>query len=75
MAQVFRDYMEANESVMEGFTVAKAFTGINAEGSGMTLELERQIDNMTIGIDVVYDPEDGETPFLVSEEDVKSICQ
>ena len=75
MAKVFRDYMEANESVMEGFTVAKAFTGINAEGSGMTLELERQIDNMTIGIDVVYDPEDGETPFLVSEEDVKSICQ
>ena len=75
MAKVFRDYMEANESVMEGFTVAKAFTGINAEGSGMTLELERQINNITIGIDVVYDPEDGETPFLVSEEYVKSICQ
>ena len=67
--------MEANESVMEGFTVAKAFTGINAEGSGMALEWERQINNVTIGIDVVYDPEDGETPFLVSEEDVKSICQ
>lgn len=75
MAKVFRDYMEANESVMEGFTVAKAFTGINAEGSGMTLELERKIDNVTIGIDVIYDPEDGETPFLVSEEYVKSICQ
>lgn len=56
MAKVFRDYAEASESMMEGFTVAKVSIGINAEDSGMMLELERQIDNVTIGIDVVYDP-------------------
>lgn len=75
MAKVFRDYAEVSESLMEGFTVAKVSTGINAEGSGMMLELERQIDNVTVGIDVFYDPsiEDGNTPFMVSEEYVKSI--
>lgn len=72
MAKVFRDYAEVSESLMEGFTVAKVSTGINAEGSGMMLELERQIDNVTIGVDVFYDPsEDVEPPFMVSEEYVK----
>ena len=77
MAKVFRDYAEVNESMMEGFTIAKVSIGINAEDSGMMLELQRQIDNVTIGIDVVYNPncEDGETPFMVSEEYVKYICQ
>lgn len=77
MAKVFRDYVEVSESMMEGFTVAKVSIGINAEGSGMMLELERQIDNVTIGVDVVYNPscEDGETPFMVSEEYVKHIQQ
>lgn len=77
MTKVFRDYAEVNEGMMEGFTVAKVSTGINAEESGMMLELERVIDNVTIGIDVIYNPdyEDGETPFMVSEEYVKNICQ
>lgn len=63
--------------MMEGFTVAKVSTGINAADSGMMLELERQINNVTIGVDVIYNPdcEDGETPFMVSEEYVKHICQ
>lgn len=46
--KVFRDYAEVNEKLMEGFTVAKVSTGINAEDSGMMLELERQIDNVTV---------------------------
>ncbi len=73
--KVFRDYAEVNESMMEGFTVAKVSIGINAEDSGMMLELERQINNVTIGIDVIYNPvcEEGETPFMVSEEYVKCI--
>ena len=77
MSKVFRDYTEVNESMMEGFTVTNVSTGINAEGSGMMLELERTIDNVTIGVDVVYNPscEDGETPFMVSEEYVKHVCQ
>lgn len=77
MAKVFRDYTEVSENMMEGFTVTKVSTGINAEGSGMLLELERTIDNVTIGIDVSYDPycREGETPFMVSEEYVKHIQQ
>ena len=77
MAKVFRDYAEVNEKLLEGFTVAEVLTGINAEDSGMMMELERQIDNVTIGIDVVYNPdcEDGETPLMVSEEYVKHIQQ
>jgi len=74
--KVFRDYAEVNEKLLEGFTVAEVLTGINAEDSGMMMELERQIDNVTIGVDVIYDPnhEDGEPTFTVSEEYVKNIC-
>lgn len=77
MTKVFRDFAEVSENIMEGFTVAKVSTGINTEDSGMMLELERTIDNVTIGVDVVYNPscEDGETPFMVSEEYVKHVCQ
>jgi hypothetical protein len=73
--KVFRDYAEVSESMMEGFAVSKISTGINAEGSGMMLELERTIDNVTIGVDVIYNPnhEEGETPFMVSDEFVKHI--
>lgn len=75
MAKVFRDYAEVNEKLMEGFTVAKAYTGINAMDTGMVLELERQIDNVVIGVDVSYDPdnEDGEPELAVSDEYVRRI--
>ncbi len=77
MAKIFRDYAEVSESMMEGFTVAKVLTGINAEDSGMMIGLERTIDNVTIGVDVVYDPicTEDETPLMVSEEYVKHIQQ
>ena len=39
--RVFRDYSEVSEIMMEGFTVTEVSTGINAEDSGMMLELER----------------------------------
>lgn len=75
--KVFRDYAEVNEKLLEGFTVAKVLIGINHMDSGMMLELERTIDNVIIGVDVVYNPdcEDGETPLMVSEEYVKHIDQ
>ncbi len=77
MTKVFRDYAELNEEMLKGFTVTEVMLGINAEDSGIALGLERQIDNVSIGIDVIYNPacEDGETPFMVSEEYVKNICQ
>lgn len=76
MAKVFKDYVETNEKILEGFSVTGASKGINAADFGMMLELERQIDNVTIGIDVIYNPdcEDNETPFMISEEYVKRIC-
>jgi hypothetical protein len=76
MKKVFRDYAEVSESRLEGLTVAKAYIGINGDDTGIVLELERQIDNVTIGVDVIYDPnhEDGEPTFTVSEEYVKNIC-
>lgn len=75
--RVFRDYAEVSESMMEGFTVAKVLIGINHMDSGIMLELERQVDNVIIGIDMFYNPEfeDGETPLMVSEEYVKDIIQ
>lgn len=73
--RVFRDYAEVSESMMEGFTVVKVSTGINAMASGIMLELERRIANVTIGIDIVYNPdhEEYEATFMVSDEYVKSI--
>lgn len=75
--KVFRDYMEVNEEAFKGFTAAEVMTGINAEGNGMMIEFERKIDNVVIGVDVIYNPnyEEGETPFMVSEEYVKRIYQ
>ena len=75
MAKVFRNYAEVNESMMEGFTIAKVSIGINAEDSGMMLELERTIDNVTIGVDVIYNPicTEDSTPLMISQEYVKQI--
>ena len=73
--RVFRDYAEVNEKLIEGFTIAKAYTGINAMDTGMMLELERQVDNVVLGIDISFDPEckENETVLMVSDEYVKSI--
>ena len=75
MKKVFRDYAESNERIMEGFVVASAGTGINASGTGLMLELERTIDNVTIGIDVIYNPdhEENETALMISQEYIKRI--
>lgn len=73
--KVFRDYMEVNEKSFEGFTAAEVMIGINAEGNGMMIGFERNIDNVVIGIDVIYNPicSEDETPFMVSNEFVKRI--
>lgn len=72
-AKVFRDYVEINEKIMEGYTVASVTTGINEYDTGMILELECRVDTVTLGIDVVYNPAcaDGEAPLMISEEYVK----
>ncbi len=77
MTKVFRDYAELNEEMLKGFTVTEVMLGINEEGSGMALGLERTIDNVTIGIDIIYNPicTEDETPLIVSGEFVKNVCQ
>lgn len=77
MEKVFKNYEEVSESKLEGLTIAKAYIGINAMDTGVMLELERQIDNVTIGVDVIYDPdcEEGGPTFSVSDEYVKNIRQ
>ena len=72
---VFEDYAGVNEKILEGYTVAQVSTAINAEGSGLWLELEREVDNVTLGIDISYNPcpEDGETELMISKEYVKRI--
>lgn len=73
----FKDYAEVNERILEGYTITNVSTGINSEDSGMLLELSKKIDNVTIGIDVCFNPapdsEINETEFMISEEYVKKI--
>lgn len=71
----FTDYLEANVESLKGYTVVEAGNCINADETGFMMELERKIDNVTLGIDVVYDPEheDNETPLMISDEYVKRI--
>lgn len=78
MKQVkFRDYAEVNAKILEGYTVTNVSTGINAEDTGMCLELSKKIDNVTLGIDVCFNPDPdqelNETEFMISEEYVKKI--
>jgi hypothetical protein len=74
---VFKDYAEVNEKILEGYTVTSVSTGINAEATGMWLELSKKVDNVTLGINMCFnpdpDPELNETEFMISEEYVKRI--
>ena len=67
--KVFKDYAEVNEKIMEGYTVVAVTTGIN-EGETVGLYMFYYV---TLGIDVVYNPECGEneTVLMISEEYVK----
>lgn len=69
--RVFKNYSEVNGGVLKGFTVANVSHGINAEDSGIMIELEKRINNGIIGIDIVYDPEDM-TPMVISKEYIKN---
>lgn len=73
--KVFRDYYMVDEERLKGYTVANVAFGINAADSGMLIELEREVDNVVLGIDILYDPdhEELEEPCQISEEYVKHI--
>ena len=73
--KTFRDYAEYNEEILAGFTVVKASTGINAAEEGIMLELEKEISGGIIGVDIIYnpEPEEGETPFMISHEYIKRV--
>ena len=46
----------------------KVTSGINAEQTGMTITLEKEITGGIIGVDILYDPTFEETPFMISDE-------
>lgn len=73
--RIFVDYYMAEEGRMKGYTVANVDFGINKEDTGMLIELEREVDNVVLGIDILYDPdhEELEEPCQISEEYVKRI--
>ena len=75
MAKVFTDYYMAEEERLKGYTVANVSFGINVADSGMLIELEREIDNVVLGIDILYDPdnEELEEPCQISQEYVKKV--
>ena len=70
------DYAGIDEKMLEGYTVANVTSCINANEEGLIIELERQIDNVTIGINIVYNPDhtEDETELMISNEFVKKIC-
>lgn len=74
---VFGDYYMAEEERLKGYTVVNVAFGINAMDTGMMIELEREVDNVVLGIDIMYDPdyEELEEPFRISQEYVKRIHQ
>lgn len=75
--RVFTDYYMVDEERMKGYTVANVVFGINAADSGMLIELEREVDNVVLGIDILYDPdhEELEEPCQISQEYVKNIYE
>lgn len=75
--KIFTDYCMAEEEMLKGYTVANVDFGINAADSGMLIELEREVDNVTLGIDILYNPdsEELEGSLMISKEYVKHICQ
>lgn len=72
---VFTDYYMTEEERLKGYTVANVTFGINAADSGMLVELEREVDNVVLGIDILYDPdhEELEEPCQISQEYVKRV--
>ena len=72
---VFSDYYMTEEASLKGYTVANVSFGINYKDTGMLIELEREIDNVTLGVDILYDPDSEELrePCQISQEYVKSI--
>ena len=67
----------AEEERLKGYTVANVCFGISEADSGMLIELEREVDNVVLGIDTLYDPdhEELEEPCQISQEYVKNIYE
>lgn len=69
------DYMGIDEKLLEGYVVSNVTSGFSTNEKGLIIELERQIDNVTIGIDIVYNPDhvEDDTELMISNEFVKKI--
>lgn len=71
MKKVFRDYAAMDETMLEGYTIVKVITGVDEKAeTGVLFYLEREISNATLGVEIMYNPEQ-EEPFTISDEYVK----
>lgn len=75
MTRVLNEYSGVNEKDLEGYTITKVQSGVFADETGMIIELEREIDNVILGIDIVYDPEhtENEMDLAISNEYMKRV--
>lgn len=71
----YKDYTQADLDDLRRYHVANVQPYVNAEENGLMIELERVIDNVTIGVIMIYDPEheDDETEMMISDPYVKEI--
>ena len=73
MVKTFKDYAEANTKRLEGYEIVNAMPSVNDAGTGIMFYLEREIGNATLGVEIIYNPENVKNPLTISQEYVKYI--
>ena len=69
----FRDYLEKDNGILNGYIISEFMIGCNAEDSGMLISCEKEIDGGIIGIDICYDPNVKNAPLTISNEYIKKV--
>lgn len=69
--KVFRHYPEVEMEKLRGYTITNV---IVPEDQGFVIEVERDIEGGTVGIDICYDPNE-ETELTISNEYIKHISK
>lgn len=69
--RIFRHYPEVDMEKLKGYTITDV---IVPEDEGFVIEVERDIEGGTLGIDICYDPNE-ETEITISNEYIKCISK
>lgn len=77
MRKIFRDYAEVDERILVGYYVSNARKDINADETGILIELEKYVEGGVLGIDICYDPSEKseEIPFSITNEYIKRVSE